>query len=188
MNPPNKATSFSRIVPEGDTLHRDVCDTCGFIRYENPKVVAGAVVSYEGRILLCRRAIPPRHGFWTLPAGYMELNETVEDAAKREALEEACAKIDINALLAVYSIPRISQIQVMYRADLVDPAIEAGIESLEVDLFAWDDIPWDEIAFPSVHWALTQHRQIRDEKLFAPFSNPAGETGDYPAAQAAPDE
>ncbi len=183
MDPAKKTTSFSRVVPDGDTVHRDVCDTCGFIRYENPKVVAGAVVSYEGKILLCRRAIPPRHGFWTLPAGYMELNETVEEAAKREALEEACARIDIDALLAVYSIPRISQIQVMYRAALIDPAIEAGIESLEVDLFEWDDIPWDEIAFPSVHWALTQHHQIRDEKLFAPFSNPEGETGDFPPAQ-----
>ena len=186
MNPSNKTTSFSRLVPDGDTVQRDVCDTCGFIRYENPKVVAGSVVSHEGKLLLCRRAIPPRHGFWTLPAGYMELNETVEDAARREAYEEAYARIDINALLAVYSIPRISQIQVMYRADLIDPAIGPGTESLEVALFDWDDIPWDEIAFPSVHWALTQHRRIRDEELFAPFSNPEGETGDYPPAQPTP--
>lgn len=171
-------TGFSRRVPAGDTLERDVCDTCGFVNYENPKVVAGAVVRHGERILLCRRAIMPRRGYWTLPAGYMELNETTQDAARREAFEEAQANIGIDALLAVYSIPRISQVQLIYLARLLDPAIAAGEESLDVRLFDWDEIPWPELAFPSVHWALNQYRSLRGRTEFIPFTNPAGETGD----------
>ncbi len=178
-----KPANFTRRVPDGDTQHRDVCTDCGFVHYDNPKVVAGAVVRSNGGILLCRRAIEPRVGFWTLPAGYMELNETVEQAALREAYEEAYARIEIDTLLAVYSIPRISQIQVIYRADLADPEIKPGVESLEVDLFSWDRIPWDEIAFPSVHWALNHFHEVSGQDVFAPFSNPDGETGDYPKAQ-----
>jgi 8-oxo-dGTP pyrophosphatase MutT (NUDIX family) len=108
----------------------------------------------------------------------MELHESTADAARREAMEEANAHIDINALLAVYSIPRISQVQVIYRARLARPDFSPGDESLEVDLFDWDDIPWDEIAFPSVHWALGHHRAVEGVDLFAPFANPPGETGD----------
>ena len=181
-----KPSNFTRRVPEGDTIQRDVCKDCGFIHYDNPKVVAGAVVRAGERILLCRRAIEPRLGKWTLPAGYMELNETVEQAALREAYEEAYATIEIDTLLAVYSIPRISQIQVIYRADLADPDIRPGVESLEVDLFAWSSIPWDEIAFPSVHWALGHFNTVRKRAVFAPFSNPEGETGDFPAADNKP--
>ena len=182
MSQPSNTANFTRIVPEGDTLHRDVCDSCGFINYENPKVVAGSVVRHGDAILLCRRAIEPRSGLWTLPAGYMELNETVEQAALREAYEEAYARIEIDTLLAVYSIPRISQIQVIYRADLAEPEFKPGIESLEVELFTWDMIPWDEIAFPSVHWALNHFHEVRGREVFAPFSNPKGETGDFPKA------
>lgn len=182
MNHPPKKTSFSRVIPKGDTLHRNVCDDCGFIHYDNPKVVAGSVVRHGDEILLCRRAIEPRSGLWTLPAGYMELNETVEQAALREAYEEACARIEIDTLLAVYSIPRISQIQVIYRADLAEPEFKPGIESLEVALFKWDAIPWDEIAFPSVLWALNHFHEVRDRDIFAPFSNPQGEMGSFPNA------
>ncbi len=178
-------TGFSRRIPAGDTLERDVCDTCGFVSYENPKVVAGAVVRHGERILLCRRAIMPRRGFWTLPAGYMELNETTQDAARREAFEEAQADIGIEALLAVYSIPRISQVQLIYLARLLDPAISAGEESLDVRLFQWDEIPWPELAFPSVHWALNQYRSLRGRTDFAPFTNPEGETGDMMPARVA---
>jgi ADP-ribose pyrophosphatase YjhB (NUDIX family) len=170
---------FERKVPDGDTEPRLVCRECGFVRYENPKVVVGSVAALDdGRILLCRRAIPPRRGFWTLPAGYLELNETAAEGACREAWEEARAVIEIDQLLAVYSISRISQVQLIYRARLASPEVSAGPESAEVGLFAWDDVPWDEIAFPSVHWALGQHRQVRDRRAFAPHGNPPGETGD----------
>jgi len=147
-----------RTVPEGDTRERIVCPDCGFIAYENPKVVVGAVVVSEDRFLLFRRAIEPRRGYWTLPAGYLEVNESTMDGATREAFEEACARIAIDGLLAVYDIPRISQVQVIYRARLAEPGFEPGPESLEVRLFAWDEIPWDNLAFPSVRWSLQHFR------------------------------
>jgi ADP-ribose pyrophosphatase YjhB (NUDIX family) len=166
-----------RAVPEGDDRERLICPDCGFIQYENPKIVVGSVATWQDRILLCRRAINPRVGFWTLPAGYMELNETTADGAKREAWEEARARIEIGALLAVYNIPRLSQVQIFYRARLLSDAVEAGPESREVALFAWDDIPWDDLAFPSVRWALTHHREIGDARDFAPRGNPPGDRG-----------
>jgi len=168
-----------RAVPEGDDRERMVCPDCGFIDYENPKVVVGSVVLWQDRILLCRRAIPPRTGFWTLPAGYLETNETAAEGATREAREEACADIEIETVLAVYSIPRISQVQVIYRARLVSPDIAAGPESQEVGLFGWDEIPWDDLAFPSVHWALRHYDEVRGETDFTARFNPPGETGDY---------
>src|SRR3546814_1008099 len=121
-----------------------VCDDGGWIHYTNPKIVVGAVVSHDGRILLCRRAIEPRRGFWTIPAGYLEERETAEAGAMREAQEEACADITLDGLLAVYSIPRISQIQLIWRATLARPEFSAGPESLEVRLFGWDEILWPE--------------------------------------------
>lgn len=169
---------FVRAVPDGDTLERDVCDTCGFVHYQNPKVVVGSVVHHGGQILLCRRAIEPRLGYWTLPAGYLEFGESVAEGAIREAAEEACAEIVIEAVLAVYTVPRIAQVQIMHVAHLATPHIEAGPESAEVNLFDWDDIPWDDLAFPSVRWALEHFRQIQDRAYFPVFSNPAGERGD----------
>jgi ADP-ribose pyrophosphatase YjhB (NUDIX family) len=174
--------SFSKRIPQDDTRERLVCDTCGWINYTNPKIVVGSVVSHEGRILLCRRAIEPRRGFWTIPAGYLEEKETTEAGAMREAQEEACAEIAIDQLLAVYNIPRISQVQLIYRATLVRPDIAAGPESLEVRLVEWSEIPWSDLAFPSVHWALGQYRSVLGREAFPPFSNPPGETGNYPAA------
>jgi len=176
--------SFESRIPEGDNRPRQVCNDCGFIAYENPKVVVGAVVTFEDKILLCRRAINPRAGFWTLPAGFMELQESAEAGAAREAFEEARAKIEIDQLLGAYTIPRLSQVQLIYRARLVDPAISAGPESLDVGLFTWAEIPWDELAFPSVRWALTQFNEVRDRRHFPAFSNPADangniETGDH---------
>jgi ADP-ribose pyrophosphatase YjhB (NUDIX family) len=168
-----------RAIPEGDDRERMVCPDCGFIDYDNPKVVVGSVVLWDDRILLCRRAIPPRRGFWTLPAGYLETNETAAEGAAREAREEACAEIEIETVLAVYSIPRISQVQVIYRARLVSPDIAAGRESQEVGLFGWDEIPWDDLAFPSVHWALRHYDEVRGETIFAARFNPPGETGEY---------
>lgn len=174
-----KNPSFETRIPEGDNRHRQVCNDCGFIAYENPKVVVGAVVTFEDKILLCRRAINPRAGFWTLPAGYMELNESAEAGAMREAFEEARAHIAIDQLLGAYTIPRLSQVQLIYRARLVDPAISAGPESLAVGLFTWDEIPWQELAFPSVRWALRHFEAVRDLTTFPAFSNPPGETGDH---------
>jgi len=168
---------FAREVPEGDDHLRLVCRDCGFINYENPKVVVGSVAAWEDKILLCRRAIEPRKGFWTLPAGFLELNEDAATGALREAWEEARARLEIDQLLAVYSIPRISQIQLIYRARLITPEVAAGPETQELDLFEWDAIPWDLLAFPSVHWALADYRAVRDLAVFAPRGNPPGEDG-----------
>jgi ADP-ribose pyrophosphatase YjhB (NUDIX family) len=170
---PNGAANFIRRIPEGEDRERLTCADCGFVAYENPKVVAGTVVSVDGRILLCRRAIEPRRGFWTIPAGYMELGETVEEAARREAREEACAEIALDGVLALYSIARIGQVQVLFRGRLATPGFAAGAESLEVRLFAWDEIPWDDLAFPSVHWVLNAWRAAGPGPLGPPRTNPA---------------
>ncbi len=175
---------FIRKVPDGDNRERLVCGDCGFIAYSNPKIVVGSVVEGDdGRVLLCRRAIEPRSGFWTLPAGYMEERETTEAGAAREAEEEAGAIIAIDGLLAVYNIPRISQVQLIYRARLAAPDFAAGPESLEVRLFAWDEIPWDDLAFPSVRWALEAWRDTAGRHLGAPATNPPGQTGNYTGGQ-----
>jgi len=166
---------FVRRIPEGDNRERLVCARCSFVAYDNPKVVVGSVVVAEGSVLLCRRAIEPRRGYWTLPAGYLELDETLEEGAAREALEEAQAAIAIDGILAVFSIARIGQVQVIFRARFADPGLTrfaAGPESLEVGLYPWDAIPWDEIAFPSVRWALNAWRQSGTGALGAPLGNP----------------
>jgi len=164
---------FALEVPPGDDKERRVCQRCDFIDYQNPKIVAGSVVLKGDQILLCKRAIEPRKGFWTLPAGFMELGESVEEAAMREAQEEALADIEIDRLLAVYSVPRIGQVQVMFRARL-DGDFGIGPESEDVKLVDWKDIPWSELAFPTVVWALTHYAQTRDLDAFAPFANPPG--------------
>ncbi len=176
--PQDAATGrFTRRVPDGDDHKRLVCDDCGFVAYENPKVVVGSVATWGDRILLCRRAIPPRRGFWTLPAGYLELGEATEAGARREAWEEARARLEIEQLLAVYTIARLSQVQLIYCARLLSAAVEPGPESLEVGLFAWEEIPWQDVAFPSVLWALEQHRSKPPGASFAPFGNPPGAEG-----------
>ncbi len=168
---------FEPRVPEGDDRQRLVCRDCGFINYENPKIVVGSVATWQERILLCRRAIEPRRGYWTLPAGYLEQHEDAASGARREAWEEAHADIAIDQLLAVYAIPRISQIQLIYRARLVSPDVRAGVETLELDLFNWQAIPWEDLAFPSVHWALQDHYAVREQDVFAPRSNPVEAAG-----------
>ena len=167
------------MVPDGDNRPRHVCTDCGFIDYRNPLVVVGAVCLWRGQVLLCRRSIEPRKGYWTIPAGYLELNESTADGARREAREEACAEIEIERLLAVYSIPRISQVQVIYVAALTDGAFAAGEETEEAALFDWDAIPRDHIAFPSVHWALDQYRETAATGDLAARANPVGATGNY---------
>ena len=155
---------FSYKIPEDDDRERRVCNLCGFIDYVNPKIVAGSVITDSNhRIVLAKRAIEPRTGYWTLPAGYMEENESVEDAARREALEEACARIELTGLIGIYSIPRISQVQIFFRARLVDDHIDVGPESLEVARYDYDAISDDMLAFPSVRWALEDYRaSLRD--------------------------
>lgn len=165
-----------RRIPDGDDRERLVCDDCGYVHYVNPKVVVGVVATHGERILMCRRAIEPRRGYWTIPAGYMEEGESPEVGAAREAWEEARAELRIDGLLAVYSVPRISQVQLMYRAELEHERIGAGPESLEVALFTWDEIPWNDLAFPTVEWVLNHHRQVRGMEAFPAFSNPDGES------------
>lgn len=172
-DPDSRQPNFIRKIPPGDNMERAVCVTCGFVDYQNPKIVVGSVAVWGEKILLCKRSIEPRKGYWTLPAGYLEINETAEDGAAREAREEACAAIEIERLLAVYSIPRISQVQLMFRARLKNADIAAGPESEAVGLFDWADIPWPDLAFPSVGWALRQYRETKDATDFPPFSNPA---------------
>lgn len=166
------APQFRKLTPDGDDQERDVCAHCGFIDYKNPKIVVGSVLSCEGKILLCRRAIEPRRGYWTLPAGYLENGESVEDGARREAYEEARVRPMLERVLAVYSVPRISQVQIMFRGTLEAPDFAPGPESLDVDLFAWDDIPWPDLAFPTVGWALRQWKESLSKSDFAPYSNP----------------
>lgn len=137
-------------IPPGDTLPRHVCERCGTIHYQNPKVVVGALPVWEDKVLLCRRAIEPRHGMWTLPAGFMENEETTAQAAARETLEEACARIEVGALYTLIDVPHISQVHIIYRARLLDLDFRPGEESLDVALFAEDEIPWERIAFRSI--------------------------------------
>ncbi len=162
----------TRMVPPGGDRERLVCPDCGYVAYQNPLIVVGSVATWEDRILLCRRAIPPRQGYWTLPAGFMEERETTQEGAAREAWEEARARITVDGLLAVYDIPKISQVQLIFRARLVTPEIACGPESAEVGLFRWKDIPWTEIAFPTVHWSLMEHHEHLGEAAFAPAVNP----------------
>ncbi|HRH74695.1 MAG TPA: NUDIX hydrolase [Zoogloea sp.] len=141
-------------IPAGDSLPRHVCDQCGTIHYQNPKVVVGALVQWEDSILMCRRAIEPRYGYWTLPAGFMENNETCGGAALRETFEEAGARIALGPMFSFVDLPHISQIHIIYRANLLDLDFKAGDESLEVALMAEEDIPWSEIAFRSIDYTL----------------------------------
>lgn len=143
-------------VPPGDTLERHVCDACHAIHYQNPRMVVGCVVEWDDRVLLCRRAIEPRHGLWTVPAGYLEKGETIEQGAERETLEEANARIEIGPLYAVYNIPHIGQVYLLFRARLLDANVHPGAETLEVRLYNETEIPWDQLAFATVRNTL-QH-------------------------------
>lgn len=138
----------SLAIPDGDNRERHVCGDCGTIHYQNPKIVAGCLAVHEERVLLCRRAIPPREGYWTLPGGFLENGETIEEGAIRETLEEANARIVEPTLYTVFNLPHISQIHMFYLARLADTDFGPGIESLEVGLFGEDEIPWDALAFP----------------------------------------
>ena len=141
-------------IPPGDNRERFVCDQCGTIHYQNPRNVVGTVPVWGEQVLLCRRAIEPRYGYWTLPAGFMEMGETTAEAAARETLEEAGARVELQTLFTLLNVPQVHQVHLFYLARLVDPGFESGEESLEVRLFDEADIPWDEIAFPTVSQTL----------------------------------
>ena len=151
-----------RRIPEGDSLPRAVCTRCGHIQYENPKIVVGCLPTWGEKILICKRAIEPRYGLWTLPAGFMENNETTQEGAAREALEEANARVEIEELYTLYSLPHISQVYMMFLAKLRDPDVSPGVESLEVKLVDEHEIPWDQLAFTMVR--LTLQNFLEDRK------------------------
>ena len=153
--------SVSLKIPPGDTLERHVCASCGTIHYQNPKLVVGSLPEWQDKVLLCRRAIEPRRGMWTLPAGFMENNETLPQAAVRETVEEACARIEIGEMFTLISVPHISQVHAIYRARLLDLDFSPGIESLEVGLFTEAEIPWQEIAFRTIGLTLRHYFEDR---------------------------
>lgn len=153
-------------IPAGDTLPRFVCDICLVIHYQNPRIVAGCIPEWEDRILLCRRAIEPQYGLWTLPAGFMENGETIEEAAVRETREEAEADVELTSLYTVFSIPHISQVYMMFRGRLRNTDFKAGHESLEVQLFRPEDIPWDTLAFRVISETLRHYVEDRQSDGF----------------------
>lgn len=144
----------TRGIPAGDNRERDICSQCGLIHYQNPTLVAGCIPQWQGKILLCRRAIEPRRTYWTLPAGFHELGETLAAAAAREALEEACTRVEIDKLFAVCDVVHAGQVHVMYTAHMLDGQYGVGQESLATELFDPKDIPWRDLAFPSVRFTL----------------------------------
>jgi ADP-ribose pyrophosphatase YjhB (NUDIX family) len=150
-------------IPEGDTLPRNVCGACGAIHYQNPKIVVGCLPELDGQVLLCLRAIEPRRGLWTLPAGFLENGETLDTGAVRETLEEANARVALGPLYTIISLPHISQVYIMFRAQLLDRDFGPGPESLEVRLFDEDEIPWEELAFRTIGRTLRNY--FLDRKL-----------------------
>jgi len=148
------AATVRLMVPEGDSLPRYVCTSCGVVHYENPKIVVGCVPEWGKQILLCRRAIEPRRGYWTVPAGFMENGETMAQGAARETLEEALATVEVGELFAAVDVVHARQVHVMFRAILLEERFGAGHESLETRLFLEEEVPWPDIAFPSVRFSL----------------------------------
>ena len=148
-------------VPAGDNRTRFVCTRCEFVHYQNPRMVVGCIPEHEGAILLCKRSIEPRYGFWTLPAGFMELGETLAEAALRETWEEALARVELGPLMALVDVVHAGQVHAFFAARLPAPEFGVGEETLETRLFEAADIPWDELAFPSVRIALECHLENR---------------------------
>ena len=153
-------------IPDDDSRPRHVCTACGTVHYQNPNMVIGSLPEWEDKILLCRRAIEPRYGLWTLPGGFMENGESTTQAAIRETLEEANARIEIGELYSMYSLPYINQVHLLFRARLLDLDFSPGIESLEVRLFGEAEIPWDEIAFRPIRFSLEHFFAERKQGQF----------------------
>jgi ADP-ribose pyrophosphatase YjhB (NUDIX family) len=163
----NCAAPVTLAIPEGDNRQRFVCSRCGAVHYQNPKLVIGTIPVWEDRILLCKRAIEPRLGFWTLPAGFMENGETTADAAARETLEEANARVELIDPYTMYTVTYVNQVHLYYRAVLLDTQFGPGTESLEVRLFTEPDIPWPELAFRTVAITLRHFFADRAEGRFS---------------------
>ena len=165
-----------RRIPPGDNLPRAVCTACGSVHYENPRIVVGCVPEWEQRILLCRRAIAPRRGYWTTPAGFMENGETLQSAAARESQEEALARVEIGSLLTITHVLHARQVHMMFRARMLDGHFGVGAETLEAGLYHEAEIPWDEIAFPSISFALhcyfEDRRAAREQLHFSDIDRP----------------
>lgn len=155
-------------LPQGDSRERHVCSECGEIHYQNPKIVTGCIPEWEDRILLCRRAIQPRHGFWTLPAGFMENGESAQQGAARETMEEANAKVRIFQLYSTFNLPHIDQVYMLFRGQLLDTDFSPGEESLETRLYRESEIPWDELAFAVVRETLAHYFSDRKQGAFVP--------------------
>ncbi len=170
---PNPACrNFVLRTPDDDNRDRLVCSECGWIHYENPRIIVSAVVRHGDQLLLCRRAIRPRYGFWTLPGGFLEIGETPEDGARREVSEEAGADVQIRQLLSIYSVPRIGHVHLVYLADMITPDFACGTESLEVRLFdqVSSRLPWDDLAFPVNQWTLRDYLSLQGSELQQPFT------------------
>lgn len=153
-------------IPEGDQHFRHVCPACGTIHYENPKMVVGCLPEWEDQILLCRRAIEPRSGFWTLPAGFMENGETTAEGAVRETWEEAGARVAIGPLYNLFNLPHINQVYLIFRAQLLDLQHNPGVESLETRLYRENEIPWEQLAFRTVRLTLEMYFRDRAQGNF----------------------
>ena len=149
-------------IPNGDSVLRYVCSNCETIHYQNPKIVTGCIPEWQGKILLCKRAIEPRYGMWTLPAGFMENEETTAEAAIRETFEEACADVELLDLYTMFNLPHVNQVYIIYRAKMTNTKFSAGHESLEVELFELSEIPWEHMAFAVIHETLRLY--CRDAK------------------------
>ncbi|MCZ6501047.1 MAG: NUDIX hydrolase [Gammaproteobacteria bacterium] len=156
----------SHRIPDGDNLHRYICDACDTIHYQNPRIITGCLPIHEDKVLLCKRAINPRAGMWTLPAGFLENSETVTQGALRETSEEANANAEIIGLYTVFSLPHISQVYMFFRAQLIDLDYSAGEETLETRLFEEPEIPWDELAFPVITQTLKHYFEDRKADSF----------------------
>lgn len=164
--------NFAAAIPAGDTHERMVCNQCDWVHYENPRIIVTALCRRDNEVLLCRRAIAPRYGFWTLPGGFMEVGETTEHGACREVREEANADVSTTSLLATYTVPRIGQVHLVYLAKMNTDEFFAGDESLDVRWFPLNEesIPWDDLAFPVNHWALRDYLSLNGRDISQPFS------------------
>lgn len=175
-------SGMTHAIPEGDNRLRWSCDACGYIHYENPRIVAGCIPQWQEQVLLCRRSIDPRSGLWTLPAGFLEQGETIAEGAVRETWEEALARVETGELYTVINVPHIHQVHMFYLATLPEPEYGVGAESLETRLFSEQEIPWDKLAFPTVIFTLKAYFEDRREGRFlqrihdirVPMKNPPG--------------
>jgi ADP-ribose pyrophosphatase YjhB (NUDIX family) len=153
-------------IPPKDTFERYICDQCGTVFYQNPRLVVGTLPRWKESVLLCKRSIEPRLGFWTLPSGYLENGETAEEGAIRETDEEAGARVSVVRLYSVYSLPHVNQVYLIFLSDLIDLNFEPGEESLEVRLFKREEIPWEHIAFRAITFSLERYfDDLADEKV-----------------------